>query len=29
MNEQERLDAFTAHIAAGGKVEPGDWMPEE
>ncbi len=29
MNEQERLDAFTAHIAVGGKVESGDWMPEE
>jgi ring-1,2-phenylacetyl-CoA epoxidase subunit PaaA len=29
MTEQERLDAFNAHVAAGGKVEPGEWMPEE
>ena len=29
MNEQERLETFTAHITGGGKVEPGDWMPEE
>src|SRR5437867_13338456 len=24
-----RLEAFIAHIAAGGKVEATDWMPEE
>ncbi|MHB8645723.1 MAG: 1,2-phenylacetyl-CoA epoxidase subunit PaaA [Thermomicrobiales bacterium] len=29
MTEQERLDAFNAHVASGGKVEPGDWMPDE
>ncbi len=29
MTEQERLDAFSAHVAGGGKVEPGDWMPDE
>ena len=29
MTEQERLDAFNAHVAGGGKVEPGDWMPDE
>lgn len=29
MNEQERRDAFDAHVAAGGKVEPGDWMPDD
>jgi len=28
MTEQERLDAFNAHVAGGGKVEPGDWMPD-
>jgi len=28
MNEQERLDVFNAHVAGGGKVEPGDWMPD-
>jgi ring-1,2-phenylacetyl-CoA epoxidase subunit PaaA len=28
-SEQERLAAFTAHVHAGGKVEAGDWMPEE
>lgn len=28
MTEQERLDAFDAHVASGGKVEPGDWMPD-
>ncbi len=28
MSEQERLDAFNAHVAGGGKVEPGDWMPD-
>src|ERR687886_1125794 len=25
----ERLEAFKAHIAAGGKVEATDWMPDE
>jgi len=29
MTEQERLDAFNTHVAGGGKVEPGDWMPDE
>ncbi len=29
MTDQERLEAFNAHVAGGGKVEPGDWMPEE
>ncbi len=29
MTEQERLDAFNAHVGGGGKVEPGDWMPDE
>ncbi len=29
MTEQERLDAFNVHVAGGGKVEPGDWMPDE
>jgi ring-1,2-phenylacetyl-CoA epoxidase subunit PaaA len=28
MTEEERLDAFNAHVASGGKVEPGDWMPD-
>jgi ring-1,2-phenylacetyl-CoA epoxidase subunit PaaA len=27
--ETERLEAFKAHIAAGGKVEATDWMPDE
>ena len=29
MTEEERLDAFNAHVGGGGKVEPGDWMPDE
>lgn len=29
MTDQERLDAFNAHVAGGGKVEPGEWMPDE
>ena len=29
MTEQERLDIFNAHVAGGGKVEPGDWMPDD
>src|SRR4051794_24154836 len=28
-NDQERLDAFNAHVASGGKVESGDWMPDD
>jgi len=28
MTDQERLDVFNAHVADGGKVEPGDWMPD-
>src|SRR6266496_3408488 len=27
--DTDRLEAFVAHIAAGGKVEATDWMPEE
>ncbi len=27
--DEERLEAFTAHVHAGGKVEAGDWMPDE
>ena len=27
--EDERLEAFAAHVHAGGKVEAGDWMPDE
>ena len=26
--DTDRLDAFLAHIANGGKVEATDWMPE-
>ena len=26
---EERFDAFVAHVQAGGKVEAGDWMPDE
>src|SRR3954452_2947600 len=29
MEDQERIDAFTAYVQQGGKVEAGDWMPEE
>jgi ring-1,2-phenylacetyl-CoA epoxidase subunit PaaA len=29
MTDAERLDAFNQHVASGGKVEPGDWMPDE
>ncbi|CAN5413752.1 1,2-phenylacetyl-CoA epoxidase subunit A [soil metagenome] len=29
LTEQERYDHFVAHVHAGGKVEPRDWMPEE
>ena len=28
-HDAERLEAFKAHIAAGGKVEATDWMPDE
>ena len=27
--DTDRLEAFIAHIANGGKVEATDWMPEE
>jgi ring-1,2-phenylacetyl-CoA epoxidase subunit PaaA len=27
--EEKRLTAFTAHVHAGGKIEAGDWMPDE
>jgi ring-1,2-phenylacetyl-CoA epoxidase subunit PaaA len=29
MTDAERLAAFEARIAAGQKIEPGDWMPDE
>jgi ring-1,2-phenylacetyl-CoA epoxidase subunit PaaA len=29
MTDAERLDAFNRHVASGGKIEPGDWMPDE
>jgi ring-1,2-phenylacetyl-CoA epoxidase subunit PaaA len=29
MTDEERLTAFNAHVAGGGKVEPGDWMPDD
>ncbi len=29
MSDSERLEPFKAHIEAGGKVEAGDWMPDE
>ncbi|NJO81331.1 MAG: 1,2-phenylacetyl-CoA epoxidase subunit A [Blastochloris sp.] len=29
INETEQLEHFKAHIAAGGKVESTDWMPDE
>jgi ring-1,2-phenylacetyl-CoA epoxidase subunit PaaA len=29
LTEDERLAAFTAHVHAGGKIEPRDWMPPE
>ncbi len=29
MNDSVRLHAFNRHVAAGGKVEPGDWMPDD
>ena len=29
MEDQDRIDAFTAYVQNGGKVEAGDWMPED
>jgi ring-1,2-phenylacetyl-CoA epoxidase subunit PaaA len=29
LSDDERLAAFTEHVHAGGKVEPGDWMPDD
>ena len=29
MDETERAEAFYAHVSGGGKVEAGDWMPDE
>jgi ring-1,2-phenylacetyl-CoA epoxidase subunit PaaA len=29
MTDAKRSQAFNRHVASGGKVEPGDWMPEE
>src|SRR5688572_28539540 len=29
LTDDERLEAFTAHVHAGRKVEPPDWMPAE
>jgi ring-1,2-phenylacetyl-CoA epoxidase subunit PaaA len=29
LTEDQRLAAFTAHVHAGGKIEPRDWMPDE
>jgi ring-1,2-phenylacetyl-CoA epoxidase subunit PaaA len=29
MEDEARLQAFTEHVQRGGKVEAGDWMPEE
>ncbi|HET9496267.1 MAG TPA: Phenylacetic acid catabolic protein, partial [Chloroflexia bacterium] len=29
MEDQDRIDEFTAYVQKGGKVEPGDWMPDE
>src|SRR4030095_3194661 len=29
LTESARVAAFDRHVAAGGKVEAGDWMPEE
>jgi ring-1,2-phenylacetyl-CoA epoxidase subunit PaaA len=28
-SDEERLERFTAHVQAGGKIEPNDWMPDE
>ncbi|HZD73274.1 MAG TPA: Phenylacetic acid catabolic protein, partial [Actinomycetota bacterium] len=29
MNDSERAQAFYRHVASGGKVEAGEWMPED
>ncbi|HKE97600.1 MAG TPA: 1,2-phenylacetyl-CoA epoxidase subunit PaaA [Actinomycetes bacterium] len=29
LSEPDRVEAFDRHVAAGGKVEAGDWMPDE
>ena len=29
MDDQERADAFYAHVMGGGKVEADDWMPDD
>ena len=29
MEDQDRIDAFTAYVQNGGKVEAGDWMPDD
>jgi ring-1,2-phenylacetyl-CoA epoxidase subunit PaaA len=29
LTDDERLTAFTEHVHAGRKIEPGDWMPDE
>ena len=29
LSHDARYDAFVAHVQAGGKIEPTDWMPEE
>src|SRR5204862_3180828 len=29
MDDQERADAFYAHVSGGGKVEADDWMPDD
>ncbi len=29
LSHDTRYDAFVAHVQAGGKIEPSDWMPEE
>jgi ring-1,2-phenylacetyl-CoA epoxidase subunit PaaA len=29
MEDQDRIDEFTAYVQKGGKVEAGDWMPED
>src|SRR6266545_3954561 len=29
MNDSARAQPFYRHVASGGKVEPGDWMPEQ
>jgi ring-1,2-phenylacetyl-CoA epoxidase subunit PaaA len=29
LTDDQRLEAFTSHVHAGGKIEPRDWMPDE